>query len=191
MNIAFLLLAWSVYFYLHSLLADTAIKAFIIKQLSIPSEHSYRIGYNLFAILGILILCWLQFSISADLLFKTSLTSNYIAFIIMAMGLAFMIVSIKNYDWKGFIGLTNEKRHSLVIGGMNKYVRHPLYSTTLLFVCGFFIWQPYTKNVLLVLLMFIYLLIGIFYEERKLVKIYGTAYQDYQKRVKKLIPFIW
>jgi methanethiol S-methyltransferase len=107
------------------------------------------------------------------------------------LGLIIMIVAIRNYDWKSFIGITEEKNYSLVIAGMNRYVRHPLYSGTMIFVMGYFIWQPYFKNLILMILMWVYLAIGIIYEERKLVKLYGDVYKNYQKKVKKMIPFIW
>lgn len=191
MNEAILLILWSVYFYLHSLLAAPSVKAFFKMSFSIESDLAYRIGYNLFAFTGILILLWLQYIISSAILFKRSLISDCIAFGIMAPGLVLMIISIRNYDWPSFIGLTKEKKYSLVITGMNKYVRHPLYSSTMLFASGFFIWQPYLKNLSLLILMWIYLAIGIIYEERKLVNTYGATYKDYQKTVKKMIPFIW
>ena len=102
-----------------------------------------------------------------------------------------MFCAIQNYDWKSFIGITKEKKYALVIAGMNKYVRHPLYSGTMLFAAGFLVWQPYHKNLFLFLLMWIYLSFGIIYEEKKLLKIYGDEYKIYQKKVKKMIPFIW
>jgi methanethiol S-methyltransferase len=191
MNEILLLLLWLVYFYLHSLLAATAVKTFFIRSFSINAAHIYRIGYNLFAFIGILILFWLQYIIPSALLFNTRLITNCIAIFLLATGLGLMIASIKNYDWKSFIGITPEKSYTLVIAGMNKYVRHPLYSSTMILVTGFFIGQPYFKNLLLMALMWIYLAIGIVYEERKLVKIYGAAYKAYQKKVKKMIPFIW
>lgn len=162
-----------------------------MKSLSIKSDLVYRIGYNLFALTGILLLCWLQFIIPSVFLFKSGLFADWVAYCIMITGLILMMASIRNYDWKSFIGITPEKNYSLVIKGMNKYVRHPLYSSTMLFATGFFIWQPYNKNLLLLALMWIYLAVGIIYEERKLVKIYGDAYKEYQKSVKKMIPFIW
>lgn len=191
MNEAVLLFLWLVYFYLHSLLAAPSVKAFFQKSFSINSDLVYRIGYNLFAFTGIVILFWLQYIIPSAILFQRSLVSDSIAWCIMATGLVLMIVSIRNYDWQSFIGLTKEKKYSLVITGMNKYVRHPLYSCTMLFASGFFIWQPYAKNLSLLILMWVYLAIGIIYEERKLVKTYGTTYKNYQKTVKKMIPFIW
>jgi protein-S-isoprenylcysteine O-methyltransferase Ste14 len=167
------------------------VKVFLTKKFAFTSPRTYRIGYNVIGLTGILLLFYFQFLIPSSILFSVGLVSNVIAFCLLLAGFIIMIFAISNYDWKSFVGITEEKNYALVIAGMNKYVRHPLYSGTMLFVMGFFIWQPYFKNLMLMILMWIYLAIGIIYEERKLVKIYGDVYRDYQKKVKKMIPFIW
>jgi len=191
MNEAVLLLAWLLYFYLHSLLAATSVKAFFAKKFALRSSRTYRIGYNIIGLTGILLLFYFQFIIPSTILFTTGFITNCIAFSLLLLGLIIMIVAIRNYDWKSFIGITDEKNYALVIAGMNRHVRHPLYSGTMLFVMGYFMWQPYFKNLMLMILMWAYLAIGIIYEERKLVKLYGDVYKNYQKKVKKMIPFIW
>ncbi len=191
MNEAILLLAWLLYFYLHSLLAATSVKIFFAKKFSITSPRTYRIAYNIIGITGILLLFYFQFIIPSSILFTPFFFTNTIAFCLLLTGFIIMIFSIRNYDWKSFVGITEEKVYALVVAGMNQYVRHPLYSGTMLFVMGYFIWQPYFKNLMLVILMWVYLAIGIMYEERKLVILYGDDYKKYQKKVKKMIPFIW
>ncbi len=191
MNEAMLLLAWLLYFYLHSLLAATSVKMFFAKKFSLISPRAYRIGYNIIGVLGILLLFYFQFIVPSTILFITGFIANCVAFFSLLAGFIIMIIAISNYDWKGFMGISEEKNYALVIAGMNKYVRHPLYSGTMLFVLGFFLWQPYFKNLMLMILMWAYLAIGIIYEERKLVKLYGDVYKNYQKKVKKMIPYIW
>jgi len=191
MNEVILLLAWLLYFYLHSLLAATSVKAFFGEKLAITSPRTYRIGYNIIGLMGILLLFYFQFIIPSAILFDTGFVTSSIAFCLLLAGLVIMIIAIRNYDWKSFVGITEEKNYALVIAGMNRYVRHPLYSGTMLFVMGYFLWQPYFKNLMLMFLMWVYLAIGIIYEERKLVKLYGDVYKNYQKNVKKMIPYIW
>lgn len=191
MNEAILLLVWLLYFYLHSLLAASSVKDFFAKKFAFNSPRSYRIAYNIFGLTGILLLLYFQFIIPSAILFNTGFISDSIAFLLLLAGLIIMIIAIRNYDWKSFVGITEEKSYALVIAGMNRYVRHPLYSGTMLFVLGYFFWQPYFKNLMLMILMWVYLAIGIIYEERKLVKLYGDVYKNYQKKVKKMIPYIW
>ena len=186
-----LLFSWTAYFYLHSLLAAIPVKRSISQLLSIRSPRIYRIGYNLFFLAGLILLVYWQLVFPSTLLFSTRVTTNILAFCLMIPGLVIMMASIKNYDWKSYAGITNEKSHSLVIKGMNKYARHPLYSGTMLFLLGFLLWEPSYKNLWVWLLMWVYLAIGMRYEEKKLVNTYGTEYENYQKKVKKMIPFIW
>jgi len=191
MNEVILLLAWLLYFYLHSLLAATSVKAFFAKKLAITSPRTYRISYNVIGLMGILLLFYFQFIIPSSILFNTGFFTSSVSFCLLLAGLVIMIIAIRNYDWKSFVGITEEKNYALVIAGMNRYVRHPLYSGTMLFVMGYFLWQPYFKNLMLMILMWVYLAIGIVFEERKLVKLYGDVYKNYQKKVKKMIPYIW
>ncbi|TLN02294.1 isoprenylcysteine carboxylmethyltransferase family protein, partial [bacterium] len=74
----------------------------------------------------------------------------------------------------------------LVINGLYRWVRHPLYT------CGLVIlWLvPVMSWNLLVLSVGLtaYILIGIVFEERKLLAEFGEAYAEYKKRTPALIP---
>jgi methanethiol S-methyltransferase len=67
-----------------------------------------------------------------------------------------------------------------------RYIRHPLYVGWLI---AFWATPTMTgAHLLFALLTSAYMLIAIRWEERDLVMVHGTKYQDYQKRVPKLIP---
>ncbi len=75
----------------------------------------------------------------------------------------------------------------LVTGGYYRFVRHPIYSFTLLFL-----WlMPWMSSNWLGLASgsTLYILLAIPLEERKLLAEFGTAYRDYQQRVPALFPF--
>ena len=48
----------------------------------------------------------------------------------------------------------------------------------------------YINNLIAVLIITVYVLIGIKYEERKLLVEFGDSYRDYQLKVPKLIPHL-
>jgi protein-S-isoprenylcysteine O-methyltransferase Ste14 len=107
-------------------------------------------------------------------------------------GLALMLVCIKKY----FIGLSGllslvQKNASqdLIITGVHKYVRHPLYLGTFAFIWGLFLVLPYWSLLIADTVITIYTLIGIKWEEDKLVSEFGESYKLYQKKVPMIIPF--
>jgi len=93
------------------------------------------------------------------------------------------------YELSGLQALREQvTKQTLQQEGLHKYVRHPLYLGTLMFVWGLFIWHPLLAHLLACLIITIYVVVGIRLEERKLYIEYGTAYRDYAAKVPKLIP---
>ena len=67
-----------------------------------------------------------------------------------------------------------------------KYVRHPIQSGTMV---GLWATPSMSAGHLLFSLTFtLYILIGLYYEEKDLVKTLGEAYADYKKRIPMLFP---
>jgi protein-S-isoprenylcysteine O-methyltransferase Ste14 len=74
----------------------------------------------------------------------------------------------------------------LVLTGLYRWVRHPLYTAGLIFI---WLTPVMTVNVLAMNAgLTIYIVVGAIFEERKLLKEYGQAYADYRKRTPMLIP---
>ncbi len=70
--------------------------------------------------------------------------------------------------------------------GIYKYVRHPIYTLTLLAI--FITPIMSLDRALLGFAMGLYLMVGIPIEEKKLLLLFGEAYQNYRKQVPALIP---
>ena len=97
------------------------------------------------------------------------------------------------YDLSGIQALQKDRpiaTPALQQNGLHKHVRHPLYFGTLLFVWGLFFLFPLLSNLIAATALTIYVLIGIELEEKKLLLEYGREYEEYSKRVGKLIPKI-
>jgi steroid 5-alpha reductase family enzyme len=79
---------------------------------------------------------------------------------------------------------TPDEKLTLRIEGPYKVVRHPLYLFTILFLLS----RPAMDLFYFVSLIFIilYFYIGSFYEERKLVSLFGDQYRNYQAVVPRL-----
>jgi protein-S-isoprenylcysteine O-methyltransferase Ste14 len=81
-----------------------------------------------------------------------------------------------------------QAKNTLQQGGLHKYVRHPLYLGTLLFIWGLFLIFPLVNNLIAVISVTTYVLFGIKLEEKKLRLEFGESYKKYSKKVPQLIP---
>ncbi len=181
--------AWVLYSFLHSALATSGTKALVTKRL-LWTESTYRIAYNLLAILGLLALLYAQFRIKSSILFDKTIVINILAGCISFVGIMIMVACIIKY-FKQLSGMQGEKtRDVLEVNGLHRFVRHPLYLGTFIFLTGLFFFFPMLKNLGTVIIIITYTLIGIRFEEQKLVARFGEAYREYQQKVAKIIPGI-
>ena len=186
-----LLFLWVLYVVLHSFFADATVKERIQKLIG---SRYYRLSYSLFAALSLALLLCYQFSLQSIWLYASLFIRYGLSVIFIVPGLIIMIICIRKYFYElsGIQALENKpvEMPTLQQTGLHKYVRHPLYFGTLLFVWGLFLLLPTLSNFIAVVVLTIYVLIGIHLEEQKLVLEYGEQYEQYSKKVPKLIPKI-
>lgn len=136
-------------------------------------------------------LLFYQYSFKSPLLIESVPLKYFSAVLLVLPGLLIMFISIKKY----FLLLSGIRSvymamppSELKIDGIHRFVRHPLYSGTILFVCGLFFIFPILSNLIAVVLLVAYVLIGIGFEEKKLIKEFGENYKKYMQEVPMLIP---
>ena len=78
----------------------------------------------------------------------------------------------------------------LVMKGPYRFIRHPMYSSVLLFSLTLMIDQFNFLRLTVYLILLINLLIKLHYEENLLLKTF-SEYSEYRKKTKKLIPYIY
>jgi protein-S-isoprenylcysteine O-methyltransferase Ste14 len=187
---------WVLFFFTHSLLASHRAKEHAGQWLG-SYFRFYRLGYNIFSVIflgGILSL--LIFSDSQDYVFFPTTLSVFAGSSLMGLGLVIMVLSFRNYDLSEFSGIRQlaQKIHhpeKLMVTGLNVYVRNPLYTGTIVFMAGYFLWQPTSMYLVTLIIMYIYIYIGTLLEERKLEEVFGEEYRAYKRKVKMLIPFLF
>jgi protein-S-isoprenylcysteine O-methyltransferase Ste14 len=183
---------WMLFGVLHSCLASIRVKE-KSKQILGRQFKNYRVYYTIFAFVTMIAVLIYQFSIPSFYLFKTTTTSNILGIAVAASGLVIMILCIKKYFFSlsGLRSLiTEHKGNDLIITGIHRYVRHPLYLGTFLFIWGAWILFPYLSLFIADVIITAYTLIGISFEEAKLETEFGEQYKQYKASVPKLIPFI-
>ncbi len=189
-----LLIAWAVYFIVHSVSASESFKI-ACKRRFPRLWPRYRLIYNVFATVSLVFpLGALWFISNTELVVPrpplVGLALNVLCFCAMAA----FFWSTRGYDMGAFTGFRPLKSSAqtvsddgapLNVSGFNRYVRHPWYTFLLIIVWS----RPLDVGWLIsALAITAYVGIGIRFEERKLVSVYGGRYLKYQREVNALVP---
>jgi protein-S-isoprenylcysteine O-methyltransferase Ste14 len=116
-----------------------------------------------------------------------------------SIGIAIMLTGMALRFWSVFtLGrsfrttIETDQDQKVVSHGPYKLVRHPSYSGWLLMCCGYGIAvQNWLSLLVAVILPLAALLVRIRIEEAALISSFGSEYIEYQRRTKKLIPWVW
>ncbi len=187
-----LAVGWIIFCVLHSVLADLRLKKKVAD--SYPSFNKwYRAIYTIVAFTTLAVVVIYQIFLESPLLFEPATVHIVIGCGIGATGAVIMIICIRKY----FLSLSGLKSlfanqvvaNDLRIDGIHRYVRHPLYLGTFLFIWGAFILLPLASLLISCVIITGYTLIGIGLEEKKLLIEFGDAYRQYRQQVPRLVPF--
>jgi len=121
---------------------------------------------------------------------RYSETVNIISIVLIVTGLitaALTLIEFKQYMTPNPVPLDNAH---LRTGGIYSFVRHPMYLSVILLILGGTLYLGAYLTLVLDLIAVIFLVFKISFEEKMLAAKY-TAYDDYKKKTKKLIPFIF
>lgn len=184
-----LILFIAVWGIVHSFLASLGFKAFVRGALGDGFMKSYRLLYNLFAVISFAPVLYLMISLPDKVLYRVPSPWSYLMFAGQAVSLLLLFAAVLQTDVLAFVGLRQlfeEEKSKLVISGLYRFVRHPLYTFSLLIL-----WfsQSVTVNTFVVYMaLTLYILIGAVFEERKLEREFGQEYTNYKSATPMLIP---
>jgi methanethiol S-methyltransferase len=188
-----LVVFWGAFSALHSLLALPSLKRRLGGKLG-SSFRFYRPFYSLIAAISLALVLWYQYNLSSPRLWATNNIAVIVVMPFLASGAVIMSVCIYKYffDLSGIDVFTKRKASgALQQQGMHRFVRHPLYFGTLLFIWSLFFLFPLLKNLIAALSISVYTIAGARLEEKKLLKEFGEVYREYRKKVPMLIPGKW
>lgn len=188
-----ILLAGLVYGGIHSAFASTTVKLWVTNQYCLDDPKMYRFIYVLQSFFFTLIYIFVLFLFPDQRLYLLPSPWRYLFMLIEAAALVCGILSLKQAGIWSFLGLESFKPNTstaqtptLMTGGFYRFVRHPLYLFSILFI--WFV-PLMTWNILAFDIgSTIYMFIGSIFEERKLAQDFGQVYIDYQKRVPSFLP---
>jgi protein-S-isoprenylcysteine O-methyltransferase Ste14 len=111
-------------------------------------------------------------------------------------GWVLFVFALRGYDLGRLAGTRQLRNHRRGIveaedeplrrAGLNGFVRHPLYAAALLILWGR-IGDPF--DLATAIWGSLYILIGTFFEERRLARLYGADYVAYRRRVPAFVPW--
>ena len=180
---------WSV---VHSVLASVKVKEWVTRQLGAGIKRWYRLLYVTFAVLTLLPVLVLYYLDPGEVLYSVGFPWRFL----MMAGQFGAVFALIFATWRSglfqFIGLAQavaEPQHftgTLVTSGFFRYVRHPLYLFSSLFL---WLSPTMTQNQLVLYgLMTLYFIVGSIHEEQVLTYEFGESYMIYRQQVPRFIP---
>jgi len=190
MSIFILLLALAVWGIVHSILASHFVKDMFQRTAGTGFMRVYRLAYNVFAAISFLPILYLMAALPNRTVYEVPFPWNLVMLGGQLVSALLLLIAFLQTDSLSFVGLRQlfevEKSGALVIHGLYRLVRHPLYTLSLLFI---WLSPTVSQNSLTVYLgATLYTWIGAYFEERKLLREFGRAYAEYKKVTPMLIP---
>ncbi|MDP2366606.1 MAG: methyltransferase [Ignavibacteria bacterium] len=199
LDVIVIVFLFTLYGFIHSILASEKVKIFFRKLFG-KLIAFYRLGFNVFAVIS-LYLIWDLAPHPSLQIYKLPPPYDYLVLLPQFISLIGMIWCLKYICFKEFIGLNQINRYlkneysdneldeiyTFRIEGPYKYSRHPIYFFSIIFLLF------RAEMNLFYLTMFIsvtaYFYIGSYYEEKKMLKLFGDDYRNYQMKVSRIFPY--
>jgi protein-S-isoprenylcysteine O-methyltransferase Ste14 len=188
-----ILLAGAIFGPIHSLLATIEIKAKVESWLGEAGKKYYRFFYVVVASITTLAYASLVVIFPDKLIYKIPFPYVILTSLLeigAIVGASRCVLDSRPMSFIGVDVLLNPKLSApdekLVTSGFYRLMRHPIYTFSLV---ALWLSPIMTWNLLALFLgITAYMLIGSWFEEQKLLRQFGEAYAEYQKKTPSFIP---
>ncbi len=197
-DIFIIILLFTLFAFSHTLLASNKTKKAIAEKLG-EKIAFYRVFYNLSSLL-LFIVFYIVAPKPNVIVYDLQFPFDIITFALQVLSLIGLVWATRPVNLNEFIGVSQIKRYlrgeykvedldeklTLKIEGAYKFVRHPIYLFSILFL-GL---RPTMSLFYLIMFLCIvvYFYVGSIFEERKLIEAFGNDYLEYQLRVPRIFP---
>ena len=179
----------------HSVMARTGFKTFI--QRFIP-EAAERATYVLMSGFMMAILIYFWQPVSGQVWMVENPVAKAILWITYGLGWGYLFLSTfvtNHFDLMGlrqvYLYFINKPYTDLPFTRkyMYSYSRHPMMLGLLIGIWA--IPEMSVSHFILSSLMTLYVVVGVFFEERDLIKQFGKTYRNYRKEIASLLPYVY
>ena len=180
---------------IYFLLGSLVIGVMSWKSLKNPSSHGF---YRFFAFELLLLLIIV---VSPDWFEDTFSLNQQMSWLILIISLMLIVHSTtllivmglpqNSRPGTGSPNLAFENTTQLVVVGIFRFIRHPMYASVVLLTFGIFLKSPSFVTAGLGLVATIFLYIAARVEEKENVAYFGNEYLNYMKKTKMFIPFLF
>ncbi|MFC1837058.1 methyltransferase family protein [Thermodesulfobacteriota bacterium] len=194
-SISILAFLWVLWCSLHSLLISRFFTTWMEPVWGRRFPY-YRLAFNAFSLVTLIPVVIYQQQIPAHLLFAWTGLWGMLNYGMYFASFLLFYGGYRAFDMQYVVGIKQvremregrkDEEMDFSTSGILEYVRHPWYSGAIVFVWAFGV----ISDVSLVtkIILTVYIIIGTFLEERKLIHEIGEPYRAYRKRVPMLIPW--
>lgn len=185
-----LILAVIVWGVAHSIMASLGFKDSLRRMFGNGFMRMYRLFYNIFSMISFVPILYLMTELPAPNMYQVPMPWNYLMLAGQGISVILLFVAVLQMDILSFVGLRQlfeeEKTGKLVTEGFYRFMRHPLYTFGLLIL---WLSPSVTVNSFVIYIaLSIYIFVGAYFEERKLLREFGQEYAQYQSVTPMLIP---
>jgi protein-S-isoprenylcysteine O-methyltransferase Ste14 len=182
---------------LHSTLISLSVTDYLKKHLG-KLFRFYRLFFNLVSLATLAPIVWYGLGLKSAPFFEWNGYLKMVQMILLGIGVFLFLAGAKHYNGLVFLGIKQireksiydslSKTNRLDTNGILGLIRHPWYTAAIALL-----WTTNLDiSILLEKIIFtVYLIIGTFLEEHKLVIEFGDQYRAYQKTVSMFIPYKW
>jgi protein-S-isoprenylcysteine O-methyltransferase Ste14 len=183
----FAIALWGV---IHSIAASVGFKESVRRRSGSGFMKFYRLLYNVFSVVSFAPILYLMVRLPDQALYSVPAPLSYLMFAGQGISALLLFAAVLQTDTLSFLGLRQlfeeEQAGRLATTGFYRFVRHPLYTFGLLIL-----WLSPDVSVnsfTVCVALTVYILVGAYFEERKLLREFGQEYLDYKSTTPMLIP---
>ncbi len=182
---------FTIYGIVHSWLASASVKGWARRMPGLNADRWYRLAYNAFAVVTLLPMLTMMGVLPSQTLYVVSSPGRWVMMAGQFVAVVLAAVSLLQTDAFHFLGLSQvvakdpTESASLNLGGFYVWVRHPLYTFSLIFI---WLTPVMTTNTLTAFILFtLYFYVGSIYEERRMVTEFGQVYEAYRQQIPGMV----